>query len=486
MSLARMLANAGQIARALALYQSVLPDLPAQPNPLPRMTALQGWLDLLVAGGETPLVDEALQEANALMETTPSMRAKAHLMSSVALLHARRGEWRRYGALLAEMATMEDALRDAELSVWLAPRLAEWCARQGRFAEAYAALYAGAPPPGQALPPALMLARGILRNREKQHALAVTDLHSAVDTFVQAGQAVQAARAKLHHAHALYGVGADTYLPTLLAAVEDVYRLQLLPSFATDLEDVAEMVEAARLEPSVGAALDSLRHRMSSLRGLPLTALAGQQPQLCVHTLGMPKVTVDDEVLPLSVGAVGLLTCLILKPMQTRRDLQLALYPEKFPEAAASLVKAHLRELRTVLGAPAITSQGSYHAQQYFLVHHYTVKLDLLELKDAVTTRNLARTLSLYKGEFLAAFENSDWALGHRTAALSSVTVLVKQLGHEATLTSQFDRAIRIYTRLLETAPDLLDIHDLRVAAARHTGDSTLVRAFENERNHWM
>lgn len=485
-SLARMLTNAGQVARALALYQSILPDLPAQPNPLPRMTALQGWLDLMVAGGETTLVSDALHEAETLMQVTPSIRAKAHLMSTVALLHARRGEWRRYGALLAEMATMDEALKDAELSTWLAPRLAEWYAQQGRFAEAYAALYVGAPPPGHSLPPALLMARGILRNREKQYALAVTDLQAAADTFAQAGQAVQTTRAKLHHAHALYGAGTGAYLTTLLSAVEDVARLQLHPSFASDLEEVAEMVEAARLESNVGAALDSVRHQISSLRGLPLSALTGRQTQLCVHTLGVPKITLDDEQLPMSVGAVGLLTCLILKPMQTRRDLQLALYPEKFPDAAASLIKTHLRELRTALGAPAIDSQGHYHAQQYFLAQHYNVTLDLLELRDAITARNLARTMSLYKGEFLSAFEHSDWALEHRTAALSSVTVLVQQLGHEATLSGQFDRAIRMYSRLLETTPDLLDIHDLRIAAARHGENRALLMAFESERKKWL
>ncbi|OOV12281.1 hypothetical protein [Deinococcus sp. LM3] len=50
-SLARMLVTSGQVARATRLYRAVLLNLPAAPNPLPRLTALQGWLDLLVAVG---------------------------------------------------------------------------------------------------------------------------------------------------------------------------------------------------------------------------------------------------------------------------------------------------------------------------------------------------------------------------------------------------------------------------------------------------
>ncbi|WP_217612184.1 hypothetical protein, partial [Deinococcus sp. GbtcB9] len=313
-SLARMLVTTGQVARATRLYRDALQQLPAAPNPLPRLTALQGWLDLLVAAGEGSDIEEAIQEAQTLLPLTSSQRARAHLLTSMAMLHARRGQWRQYGARLLEIQGLPEALEDAEVARWLAPRLAEYHARQGRYAQGHSALHLWPTPPGTPMPPAVVQARGILAWREGQLAQADRDLREAAARLSEEGQHVWAARAKLHHAHTLYLMEAAEFSGRLREAVEDFVRLQLLPAFTADLNDVAESLHAGALDPALRSVLAGLLGQQPGLRGVPLQGLDGHLTRLDILTLGAEEVTLEGESVPLSAGAVTLLASLTLNP----------------------------------------------------------------------------------------------------------------------------------------------------------------------------
>lgn len=480
-SLARMLVTSGQVARATRLYRAVLLHLPAAPNPLPRLTALQGWLDLLVAVGEAQDIGGALEEAQALLHTTSSERAKAHLMTSMAMLHARRGEWRQYGQMLMTLQGMTEALEDVEIARWLAPRLAEYHARQGRFAQGYAALYLWATPPGQSLPPAVLLARGILAWREGQSLQATRDLAQATEGFTLQGQPVWAARARLHHAHALYLSRAADFPTQLQAAAEDFARWQMLPAFTADLEDVAESLHAGALDPGLRSALTGLLGNASGLRGVPVQGLDGPLTRLDISTLGTEQVTVEGEAVPLSPGTVALLACLALRPAQTRQELQLALYPDKFPNAAASAVKTHLAEARRHTGESVIVSDGPYHARRYRIGADYGVRLDLQEWRTATIAQNLPRALSLYRGPFLSGLDGSEWAEGVRRETRTGLTLLVQQAAQVWLDAGEPLRAIAVCDQCLGVEPELAELHETRLQAARRLGDPRRIQQYETE-----
>ncbi|GGB71123.1 BTAD domain-containing putative transcriptional regulator [Deinococcus soli (ex Cha et al. 2016)] len=477
-SLARMLVTTGQVTRATRLYRDALRQLPAAPNPLPRLTALQGWLDLLVAAGEGPDIEEALQEAQALLPTTSSQRAQAHLLTSMAMLHARRGQWRQYGARLMAIQELTEALEDVEVARWLAPRLAEYHARQGRYAQGHAALYLWATPPGTPLPPAVLQARGVLAWREGQLAQADRHLRDAAIRLTEEGQYVWAARAKLHHAHTLYLMGAATFPARLREAAEDFARLQLLPAFTADLEDVAESLHAGALDPALRSVLAGLLTGQPSLRGIPLRGLDGNLTRLDVLTLGGEQVTLEGEVVPLSAGAVAVLGSLVLQPGQTRQHLQAALYPDKFPNAAASAIKSHLAELRRHIPGEVVLTDGPYHARTYHLSGGFGVRLDLLEYRSALAQQNLARALSLYRGSAFPGMTQSDWAEGLQLEARTGLSLLAQQRARAALHAGEPQQALAICDQVLTVEPELVELHELRLQAARQLGDVRLIAQY--------
>lgn len=477
-SLARMLVTTGQVTRATRLYRDALRQLPAAPNPLPRLTALQGWLDLLVAAGEGPDIEEALQEAQALLPTTSSQRAQAHLLTSMAMLHARRGQWRQYGARLMAIQELTEALEDVEVARWLAPRLAEYHARQGRYAQGHAALYLWATPPGTPLPPAVLQARGVLAWREGQLAQADRDLRDAAIRLTEEGQYVWAARAKLHHAHTLYLMGAATFPARLREAAEDFARLQLLPAFTADLEDVAESLHAGALDPALRSVLAGLLTGQPSLRGIPLRGLDGNLTRLDVLTLGGEQVTLEGEVVPLSAGAVAVLGSLVLQPGQTRQHLQAALYPDKFPNAAASAIKSHLAELRRHIPGEVVLTDGPYHARTYHLSGGFGVRLDLLEYRSALAQHNLVRALSLYRGPAFPGMTQSDWAEGLQLEARTGLSLLAQQWARAALHAGEPQQALAICDQVLMVEPELVELHELRLQAARQLGDVRLIAQY--------
>lgn len=476
-SLARMLVTTGQVARATRLYRDALRQLPAAPNPLPRLTALQGWLDLLVAAGEGPEIEEALQEGQALLPATSSQRAQAHLLTSMAMLHARRGQWRQYGARLMAIQGLTEALEDVEVARWLAPRLAEYHARQGRYAQGHAALYLWATPPGTPLPPAVLQARGILAWREGQLAQAEQDLRDAAASLTEEGQHIWAARAKLHHAHTLYLMGAPAFPARLREAAEDFARLQLLPAFTADLEDVTESLHAGALNPEVRSVLAGLLGP-AGLRGVPLRGLDGAWARLDLLTLGGEGVTLEGETVPLTPGAVAVLASLFLKPGQTRQQLQAALYPDKFPNAAASAIKTHLSEIRRHVPGDLVLTDGPYHARTYHLGSGFSVRLDLLEFRGALAAQNLARALSLYRGPALPNMTQSDWAEGLQLEARTGLSLLAQQRARASLQAGEPQLALAVCDQVLVAEPELVEVHELRLQAARQLGDVRLIAQY--------
>lgn len=474
-SLARMLVTTGQVARATRLYREALQQLPAAPNPLPRLTALQGWLDLLVAAGESPEIEDALREAQALLPMTSSQRAQAHLLTSMAMLHARRGQWRQYGARLTAIQGLPEALEDVEVTRWLAPRLAEYHARQGRYAQGHTALYLWVTPPGTPLPPAVLQARGILAWREGQLEQADRDLQEAAVRLTKEGQYVWAARAKLHHAHTLYLMGAATFPARLREAAEDFARLQLLPAMTADLEDVAESLHAGALNPALRSTLAGLLMGQPSLRGIPLRGMNSDLTRIDVVILGGEQVTVEGEVVPLSPGAVAVLAHLVLQPGQTRQQLQAALYPDKFPNAAASAIKTHLAEFRRHVTGDLVITDGPYHARTYHLSVGFGVRLDLLEFRAALTARNMARALSLYRGPAFPAMMHSDWAEGLQREARTGLSLLAQQHARARLQADEPGLALAICDQVLDVEPELVELHELRLQAAKQLGDLRLI-----------
>lgn len=477
-SLARMLVRVGQIQRAARLYRSVLPSLPAQPNPLPRLTALGGWLDLLLAGADEANRDEVMREALALLPLTPSEHARLPILACVAQLHARQGHWRQSAAVLEDMLKLTTGLQGYEASVWVYTRLAEHHARQGRYVEAHTLLQRC--PQGERPGAQELFVKGLIAARQGIGAKARPMLEAALHRATQERRVLLAARAELQLASALHAEGHPETLSVLEHAVERLRHLDLSAAVQADLDDCAEVLYAGLLDPYLAPLIEPLRPKRGPLRS---AAIAGTMRHLEIGTLGHLAVRLEGETLAVSPGTVALLTVMAQRPGLTRAALERLLYPDKYPSAATAAVKAHLAEVRRHLGPDALTRGGTYHDPTYSLAEHLAVTLDVNVLEEALHSSRLPLVLATYQGPFLPDHP-SDWAQEQRDHLQARVGALVAREAAAARGRLAAGEAERLCTTYLTVQPDDLVVHAERVQAARALRDPLKLQTAEVAARH--
>lgn len=464
-SLARMLVRSGHTDRAARLYRTVLPTLPAHPNPLPKLSALAGWLDLLLAGGDVTNRDAVLREVTALLQETPSEHARLPVMASVAQLHAQQGHWRQSARVLEDMTALGDGMQGYEARSWVYTHLAEHHARQGRFTQAHALLHRG-PEVGRPSGNELFV-KGLIAARQGILSKARPMFEAALEQANLERRALLAARAELHLASVLYTDGHPEALSVLERAVERIQHLNLNAAIQYDLDDCAEVLFAGLMDPYLAALIEPVRPDRGPLRAV---ALNDPIQHLEIRTLGRPEVRLEGETLNVSAHTTALLTLLAQKPRLTRGDLERTLYPDKPPTAATAAVKAHLLEVRRALGGDAIQRTGHYHAQHYALGPRLAVTLDVVVLEQALQTSRTSLILATNRGPFLPE-HHSDWASEQREYLQAKVSAYMVSAAASARRREAYREAEQLCSAHLSSHPEDLAVHAERITAAQALHD---------------
>jgi len=408
-TLARMYQQVNQSGRAMRLYQQAVEQLSSTPNPLPRLSALQGLLDMQILEGQFQDAERTLNEARTLLGSTTSGRARGMLMGSEANLAWVAGDFERYEGLIRTLWPLSTELGDSQLRLWAGVRWADLQSRAGHHAAALEIL-AQSGAEGGAPDPAVLLLQGLLARRRGQLSEAVQALNTAIQAYETRQQPAEVTRARLHLAYVQYlGNHLEAAFVTLGRALEDYLALPGKAGLRRDLDEMPALLNAAALEPALAPLL-------------PGQIQGGAAPAvLHLSTLGRCEVRWEGRRLDqLKTRHLMVLAYLLLKPGQTRARIEADLYPEVPSERARNQVNSALQDLRSVFGPDFLVLTGTYRAPTYTVNDTVPVSLDFTKMLETATHVLPEATLTMYAGEFLPEAGNSDWIQARRFEALEA------------------------------------------------------------------
>ncbi|MVN86933.1 hypothetical protein GO986_09160 [Deinococcus sp. HMF7620] len=406
-TLARMYQQVNQNGRATRLYQQALRQLPESPNPLPRLSALQGLLDLQILGGQLQDAEQTLDEARMLLGHTTSGRARGMLMGSEANLAWVAGQFSRYEALIRELWPLSIQVGDSQLRLWTGVRWADLQSQAGHHAAALETLAESGAEGGPA-DPAVYLLRGLLARRRGHLSEAADALSVAIQLYESRSQPIEVTRGRLHLAYVQYlNNQLSTAFATLAQALDGYLALSTKAGFRRELEEMPEFLTAAALEPTLAPLLPD--HSQSAQAVLHLT------------TLGRSEVRWEGRRLEgLKARHLAVLVYLLLRPGQSRARIETDLYPDVLPERARNQVNSILQDLRTTFGPDFLILTGPYRAPTYTINEGMPVSLDLTAVLRTAPHASIENILTLYKGEFLPDLQGGSWIESRRIEARES------------------------------------------------------------------
>jgi len=177
---------------------------------------------------------------------------------------------------------------------------------------------------------------------------------------------------------------------------------------------------------------------------------------LRVLTLGEQHVMRRSQTLPLRT-AVPLLAYLHLHPGSTRRDIQLALFPDRPPGAALSAVKLAIHALRRELGPDAVETSGPYRDKRYRLGPDPQLQFDTAALDQALQMQDVSRALHVYAGPFLPFHSEGEWVEAQRAEQLANLKLLVRNRIDFCLRLDDWGNARLICQEFMTRDPDDLD-----------------------------
>ncbi|MEW6421557.1 MAG: hypothetical protein AB1511_07495 [Deinococcota bacterium] len=356
---------------------------------------------------------------------------------------------------------------DHEIRIWTASRLAEFYSEQKQYAKALEALHGGVET-GQELPPSLLVTRGVVLRRRGQIELALADFEEGL-TGVRAMQdAHLLTRTLLHYADALRRVGrVQASVESLREALERLLQDRDKARYRPDIEELAELTHSAMLEPEVAPFMEAVLEKLSALPGGDLLD-EERLTHVQVQTLGRVQVTRDGQPVPLTLhGSALLLVYLHQHPGRTRQEIQLDLYPDKEPVTGSSYIRSAIRELREGLGRDVVVHTGPHNQPRYVLGPGVSITVDVEELRYALKRRDIARVLALYRGPFLPAVTDSEWADILREELQTAVTLALREQMRAARDAGDLRRALLLANQYLRVDPYDPEVLEERVEIAR-------------------
>ena len=468
-SLAQMHSVLGNTRRARLLLTEAVEVLPSLPDPAPRLSALKALAEMQVAGGDVAEATATLELARATLRLADSPRLRALLLSTEAECLRRSGDEGRYRETLEEVHLQATELQDYPLRVWAVSRLAEAQSLAGQHGLALATLLGfGAAP--EDWPPEIQATSGVLARRRGDYPGAARDLAGAAGRLRAAGSLPELVRVELHWAAAALGLGEEvTAAQVLQDALSHLLRLRHKVEFRADLEELGELLHFALLEPEVAPYLESLLDDFAHLAGTPRLPEDGSMT-VQLTTLGRTAVRLDGQAITFTyAGTAAILAYLILKPGQTRAQMQLDLFPEKDARSGAAYMRQGLKELRDKLGAGVLHFEGPHQAPRYWLGRGVQAEFDVHHLRAALEGGELARALALYRGTFLPTLEHSEWAQGWRDELALLLGYGLRAQLERYQASGDLRRVVLLANQALKLDPHDPELLEVRLRAAEGT-----------------
>lgn len=481
-NLAALLSEIGDVHEAAVLLESALPALRASPKINPLLIALQTLADLHIQNKDYADAHDALGEAEGLLRQHPQPHMAAYVLTSRANLSMLAGDYAAYLDALGTLEGLAEELDDLELRLWTTVRRAEHFSRVGQHGEALAILARFTTPSAEQPPIEVTALRGVLARRRGDLRSATGLLRSAANAYETQGQKPAYARTLLQLAYTHYlARELQEASAVLRRALEGLMGLSTHTEFLPELEELAELLHFAALEPDLAPILAPVLDRVAGLAGA--AALDANSPRTLIElrTFGTARAMKDGVPLGFNMeGSAAILAYLALNPGRTRRDIELDLFPDRDPEKG--YVKACLRELRDMLGPEVLVSEGPYRAPQYRIGRGVTVNLDYNTFMAAVNAGDLPRAFSVYKGDFLAKLTESEWASVKRESARLALLEETRHQVGSAKAGRDFARVLLLTSAYLKVDAYERDLHDERVAAARIVAPAAEIAQYESER----
>lgn len=466
-NLAQMHIGVGDLKRAQVLLQEAIRSLPLGGIPIPRLEALRSLFDIQLRQSDLRRAAETLEEAKHTLGRSDLPRERAFILCGECELLLLTGQHIAYGDALERLYQEAEALQDYQLRLWTTARLADHLSQVGQHARATAVLV-GFGTASEQWPPELWAAHGVMERRRNNFAAALESLERAAASFRQQGRAPDLIRTLLHAAAAAHRLKLNELcVAQLREALFEMLRLKQMAAFRPDLEELAELVHFALLEPETAPLLEPVLDNLANLAGSPRLPEDGLM-LVQVSTLGRVAVFKDGAEVDLSLrGSALLLAYLSQYPRRTRAELQLALYPEKDAKTGGGYIRAAIAELREKLGREIIIFEGPHNAPQYRLGRLVQLDLDLTQFREALDKNETARALALYRGPFMGDFDESDWVREVREECALGLAFLLQNEMARYQQEGNFRRVILLANQYLRIDPYDREVLERRLEAAQ-------------------
>ena len=485
-SLAQMYRLMGNHKRARALLDDSLDLLPLDGFPAQRVEALRQLLELHLEAAEWTQARQRLGEAKRLLASFDAPQLVALVLTSEAELYRLTGDTPSYERTLAELYPLAEDLGDRDLRLWVISRLAEHHSLHGQHGKAVDMLMGFGLMPAD-WPAELWATAGVIERRRGDPQAAQRSLLRAAELFRASGLIPELCRVQLHYAAACLRAGGEdvdtTVIPALSEAITQLLRLRLITEFKPDFEELSELLHYALLEPETAPLMEPLLDHLAHLN-LPFSPRLTEDGNfyLSVRTLGQMSVIQDGLEVNLSrKGCVPLLVYLAQHPGQTRVQMQLALWPDKDAVTSGAYVRQCLKELRDRLGHELIVAEGPHHAPRYSLGRGVQLDLDCSHLLSAVKEQEMARALSLYRGEFLPEAESCEWVETQRETLLTTLTLALRAQMLQAQRSGEHRRVVLLANQHLRIDPHDYEVLEVRVKAAQQVADPHELARYQAE-----
>ncbi|ADV66319.1 SARP family transcriptional regulator [Deinococcus maricopensis] len=453
----------GDLARAERLLRLALTVLVGAPDPGPRLRGLLLLARILALRGDEPGAQATLDEMQPLLLLDGAAQARIALAVMLVEWSDLLADQPGLDARLAEARALAARAQDTRALNRLAIIHADTVSAQGDHARALREL-ARAPHPED---PYLWAAEGRAAMRRHDLTRAETHLRAAHGFFGQANWPLDEVRTRLDLAEAYLGAGRlDAARAELHVALPRLLRLQETRAVRALVEVHPDLLREANADPAlvpyVQATLDVADAARTT--GAPVRVI----------TFGRQQVLRRTVPLPLR-AAVPVLTLLALEPDRTRHELELALYPDRPPGAAASAVKLALHAIRQHLGADAVETSGPYRDKRYRLSAHLNLELDAVQYLEALRVQDVGRAFHLYGGPFLPNHEEGEWVQVRREEARIGLKSVVSSRIASYRAIGDWPRARFLCEELIRRDPDDPEPHAWLHDIARDAGDPLLL-----------
>ena len=480
-SLAHMHLRFGNHSRAKHLFQEALRQLPEQPVPQPRLTALHGLLELQIQQGDYLGAQITLDQVGRALRYTDSERERSLALIARSELQRLTGKFEGYTEHLEEVALCAASLDDYELKVWATAKLAERYSALERFGEAMQTLIGFGVPQDQ-WPAELWAAFGLLLRRRHQPGEAYGALQHAAGQFRQQGRTPELIRVLMHAgAAALRDQRPESAIISFKEALFEMLRLKMHAAFQPDFDELQELVHYALLEPETATLLEPVLDNLAHLIGSPRLQ-EDSLMSLQISTLGRVSVFKDHAEVPLSLkGSPLLLAYLHLHPGKTRAEIQLALYPDKDPNTGGGYIRSAIAELREQLGREVVIFSGPKNAPVYRLGSLVHCELDVSAFRQAADRGESARMLALYRGEFMPGIQDSEWVQDVREELWLTFTLELRVQLTRFEEAGDWRRVILLANQYLKFDSYDQEVLHLRVRAAQVVGSAHEVARYTTQ-----